>query len=466
MRLRLWQRVFVHSILLIVVSQALAFFLFTSLRRDDMAQIMAGSARAMAAGLAGSTPDMALTHIRIYNRSTPHKLWLLNTGGTLALKGGAPQAPLPEGEAVREWTDGGVTLIETDRNPRVWTTTPLELADGPYRLLMAFGPPPQFMRTGPLIQMLLTVFLVSVTLALWMAWRVSRPLRRLHDEVWEMSRTGPGYTVTVSGNDEIADLAVAVNSLAVDLARHVQGMRDLVINVSHELRSPLARANVALGIVEGALPPEYTGHLERMREGAGRRPVSKEEVAAKYLASLQEELTHMDSLIGTTLLTQKLATQKDSMLLGSVDFSALCEEACEKYLPFMARHGFSFERAVTPGMIIRGNRVLLMQLLSNLLDNCLKYTDARGEVCLTLRQRQESCVLCLENSHEPLDPAKLDHIFDPFYRVDQATGTGVGLGLSLVQKTAELHGGNVMAVPTDIGLCVCVQLPLEPLEDI
>lgn len=460
MRLRLWQRVFIHSILLVVVSQALAFFLFSSLRRNDMDQFLAGSARAMAAELAGNNLDMTLAHMRLYS-GTPHTLWLLNADGSTVSKGRLHQAPLPEGKAVREWTDGDVTLIETDRNPRIRTMTPLELEEGRYRLLIAVGPPPQPMRAGPLVHMLAAVFLVSVTLALWMAWRVSRPLRRLHDEVREMSRIGPGVAVTVSGNDEIADLAAAVNSLAKDLARHVQGMRDLVINVSHELRSPLARANVALGIVEESLPPEYTGHLAGAREESERRPPGKEEMVSRYLASLQEELTHMDSLIGTTLLTQKLATQRDSVLLEHVDFSALCEEVCEKYLPFMERHAFRFERTVAPGMAVRGNKLLLMQLLSNLLDNCLKYTDDRGEIRLTLRQRQEFCVLCLENSHEPLDHAKLDHIFDPFYRMDQATGTGVGLGLSLVQKTAELHGGNVMAVPTDIGVCMCVQLPLE-----
>ncbi len=331
---------------------------------------------------------------------------------------------------------------------------------------MSFGPPPKPLRQGFLIQLFAPVLVVGIALALWMAWSVSRPLRRLRDEVREMSEAGPEHTVTVSGKGEIADVAGAVNAMADSLALHIRAMRSLVTNISHELRSPLARANLALGIVEESLPPGYTLPPD-VRDEDGADPAdAKKRMAAKYLTALQEELAHMETLISTTLLTQKMEVQHESIAMALLDFSSLCENVWKRYKIMFQRSALVPAGSITPGLLVSGNKTLLMQLLTNLLDNCLKYTSKGGEIRFSLGVRSGKCLLCVENSYDRVDEAKLDHIFDPFYRIDQATGTGVGLGLSLVQKTAKLHGGEIMAVPTEIGLCICMQLPLaEPAGD-
>jgi signal transduction histidine kinase len=265
--------------------------------------------------------------------------------------------------------------------------------------------------------------------------------------------------VTVTGEDEIGDVAKAVNSMANSLARYMRGMRALMANISHELRSPLARASLAIGIVEEALPPEYVlpKTVRNAPEAAGD---AKKHMAAKYLSALREELRHMDTLIETTLLVQKLEIQQEDVQMADVDFSALCADVWKRYEAMFERSVFSAKASIPPGLTVTGNRMLLLQILGNLLDNCLKYTSTGGEIRFSLVSESEKALLCVENSYTCVDESQLEHIFEPFYRIDQSTGTGVGLGLSLVQKTVKLHGGEIMAVSTDIGLRVRIQLPL------
>lgn len=458
MRVTLWQRIFIYTIALLVVSQALAFVLHAALYKEDMRRRFAESTREMAKEFRGQSLDMVLRHIRLISGG-PTAIWLTNADGSVISDSGSSRESGMLLTVTEEWRVGETVLMEVENDPRLWGKTPLQLQEGVYWLFLSFGPPPPSMKSPFLFQLFAPVLLTSIVLAFWMAWSVSRPLRRLRNEVREMAATGPGNTISVSGKDEISDVAVAVNAMAETLARHVRGMRSLVANVSHELRSPLARANLALGIVEESLPPGYVVREETPGDDAGKR------MAAKYLTALQEELNHMDALIGTTLLTQKLVMQQEEVEMKPVDFSALCGNVWERYAGIFTRSMLVPAGKIDAGIIVSGNEPLLMQLLTNLLDNCLKYTSRQGEIRFTAEVRQGKCMVRVENSYELAEEANLDYLFEPFYRMNQATGTGVGLGLSLVQKTVELHHGEIMAAPTEIGLCVCMQLPLAASGD-
>ncbi|CAK7003020.1 MAG: Adaptive-response sensory-kinase SasA [Desulfovibrio sp.] len=462
MRFPLWQRIFVYTIALIIISQVLAFFLHNAVALGDLRRFFASTTTALLTEIQGEPLDAALTQARVFSVGKQQQLWLTNTDGS-ALPGQKFSRKDLEALGIREsWDEDGLTLVEVEKHPRFWIVAPIRLQEGEYTAYMAFGPPPGPLRHGFLFQLFAPVLLVSSALALWISWRVSRPLRKLRDEVREMSETGPENKVTAAGYDEIAEVGQAINTMADELARTLRGMRALIANISHELRSPLARANLALGILEESLPPEYVTFPEERNgsEDGEDETAANKRLSVKYLTALQEELTHMETLIGTTLLTQRLETQQESVSVGILDFSSLCEKAWNRYNPMFGRNNLAAAGSIEPGLKVSGNATLLAQLLANLLDNALKYTDTGGEVRFSLQQKHGKCLLHVENSHAKLNEATLDHIFDPFYRIDQATGTGVGLGLALVQKTVLLHGGEIMAVPTDIGLCICMQLPL------
>jgi two-component system sensor histidine kinase CpxA len=460
MRAPLWLRIFFYTIALLAVSQVLAFFLHNILIQGDLRQYFANSAKAVAEDLTDQPVETVLAYIKV-SRHSRLRISLTNADGTAIPGQNFSRAGVLGADIVQSWDMGDMTLIEAEKPRRVWIMTPVRLREGQYLLFVSFESPPQPLRNGFLIQLFSPVVVVSFTLALWMAWRVSSPLHRLCDEVREMSETGPDYKVTATGKDEIGDVAKAVNAMVDSLARYIRGMRALMVNISHELRSPLARASLAIGIVEEALPPEYV--LPRTIQGAPEAAGdAKKHMVAKYLNVLREELNHMDTLIETTLLVQKLEIRQEDVQMAHVDFSTLCADVCKRYEVMFERSGFSSKAAIMPGLTVMGNRTLLLQLLGNLLDNCLKYTSKGGEIRFSLVSKSKKAFLYVENSYDYVEESQLERIFDPFYRIDQATGTGVGLGLSLAQKTVQLHGGEIMAVSTDIGLCICIQFPLAP----
>lgn len=460
MRRKLWQRIFICTILLLTASIFLTFLLFKTIYQDDFHNFHFEATRKMAEVLRGQSVAAARANARAFDMA-PKSVWILD-GTSLETAGEKPPA-IDGADAKARWTRDGITLVENDTGEvAVWTYTTVDFAEGKYLLVILFGPPPVIFRHAMLAQFMGAILLGSVMLAFWMAWSVSRPLRRLHDEVLEMSRTGPGYSVTVTGNDEITDLAKAVNMLTDSLTSHMRGLRDLVANVSHELRSPLTRAAVNLVIIEESLPPEYT--TVRKPGDSADRATDKPALVAEYLASLHEELAHMESLISTTLLTRKLDVQKDAILTNVINLSALCEDACERYRALFARGAFTFCTGIEPGLSVMGNKILLMQLLSNLLDNCLKYTTPEGQILVSLDRRGKEAHLCVENSFDSLPPGEIQHIFDPYYQgslhQNGQAGMGLGLGLAYVRKTAMVHGGGVAAEETHIGVRICARFPL------
>lgn len=290
-------------------------------------------------------------------------------------------------------------------------------------------------------QGIIVLSFIGVVLAFWMARRVSNPLRTLRGEVMEIAGGNLEKRVTVNGKDEITDVAVAVNHMADNLAKHIRSMKELVANISHEMRSPLARMQVTLAMLE--------------------EDTAQDKAAASRVALLGEELSHMNKLIGATLLSSKLDLQNTRELTEKVAFSELCAEMCRRHTPVFTGKNVKFSHSVQENLTFTGDETLLATLVSNLLDNAAKYTEAGGQVFLRLVKFDDKALLEVENTHQPLPEPLLAHIFDPFYRGNTiATGTGVGLGLSLVEKIAALHHGTAMAFNTETGVVFSVAFPL------
>lgn len=439
----LWQRIFAYSLALIFLSQAAVLLLHRrSINYEEAQRFSSESTLSFAAALDGQDMEFATAMTRLFNRKY-NRVWLENADGEVV----AGVRPFPERlEAPADESRTGAVAVWRAPNDalRLITSAPVVLTSGKAFLFMTFGPP-----RGPgmwtmFFQGVLALSCLGGGLALWMAWRVSRPLRTLRNEVMEIAGGDLARRVNVAGKDEISDVAVAVNHMADNLAKHIRSMKELVANISHEMRSPLARMQVSLALLEEDLT----------REGA-----HSGQTASRF-ALLREELDHMNSLIGTTLLSSKLDLNEPPALVDAVAFSELCAEMGRRYAPVFSRQGLTFSQEVASGALIRGDESLLINLVSNLLDNAAKYASAPGDVALRLTIENGKAALVVENVHAPLAPEILDHIFEPFYRAGKATGNGVGLGLSLVGKIAAMHGGEAKAANTPTGVRFTVAVPL------
>jgi two-component system sensor histidine kinase CpxA len=299
--------------------------------------------------------------------------------------------------------------------------------------------PPEFW-----LQMLST-FVVSGIVCYILSWRLTAPIRRLRAAAQDLAGGNLAARVAIGRagtGDELSDLGRDFNLMALRLEKLVNAHRQLVRDVSHELRSPLARMNVALGIARKQSP----------------------ESAEPALARIEQEGERLNFLIGELLTLSQLdggaAGEKTEVDLGvltsqvahDADFEA---RGSERYVNF----------APVAGLTLRGNPELLRRALENVVRNAVRYTPEGSCVDVVLERAQGSFAVLRVRDYGPGVPeSQLVDIFRPFYRVAEARDRqsgGTGIGLAISERTVALHGGTILARNhPDGGLEVEIRLPL------
>ncbi len=245
--------------------------------------------------------------------------------------------------------------------------------------------------------------------------------------------------VCESGGDETDQLARDFNSMAVQLDDKIQSQKRLLRDVSHELRSPLARLRIALALVEKD-PDNGSQHMQRITLESERL-----EILIAQLLSSQNEDFSADVYIDLVSLLVELCA--DATFEGKNQ---------GKHVRFSTK----LQQAVIPS-----HADLLKRCFENILRNALKYTHENTTVEASLEQRGESYIICIEDQGPGVEESALDHIFEEFYRADDArlrkTG-GYGLGLSIARRAILQHKGNICAVNTARGLLITVTFPVYP----
>jgi signal transduction histidine kinase len=235
----------------------------------------------------------------------------------------------------------------------------------------------------------------------------------------------------VVGNDEFSVLATNMNAILDKMEKLFQGIRQVSDNIAHDLRSPLTRlrADVEVTLQESD-PKQYRLTLERV------------------LAELQNMQEIFQSLLslgqaeaGSLKIRKKL-----------LNLAQLLEDIIELYGPLAEDKGLVFDARIAPDLAIEGDRQLLAQALSNLLDNAVKYVPEGGKIVLTAEMHGDKAEIHLDDSGPGIPPEMRKKVFDRFVRVDPSrTLPGTGLGLSLVKAFIELHQGNITLSDSTLG---------------
>jgi len=238
------------------------------------------------------------------------------------------------------------------------------------------------------------------------------------------------------GGDETDELARDFNSMAQQLQARIEAQKRLLGDVSHELRSPLARLRVALALAQ-EYPADTARHLQRIERETERL----EELIGELLASQAADATLDHQLDLVALLRQLTA---DANYEGTGAGKAV-----------VFRHGPELALVACSGDLLRRG-------LENILRNALQHTPPDTEVMVSIEAVGDDYELRVEDSGGGVPEAELDRIFDEFYRTDTArtrdTG-GHGLGLAIARRAVRQHGGHVQARNTGKGLLVTVTLP-------
>ncbi len=275
---------------------------------------------------------------------------------------------------------------------------------------------------------------VAGLVALLLTWLLSRrilgPVEALTAAAGRMEKGDLSQHVEVKSHDEIGKLAHAFNSMTDGLSRLEQLRRNMVTDVAHELRTPIANIR---------------GYLEAMQDGIVKPDPNIIELLheeAMLLTRLVEDLQELELAEAGKL---KLVQQR-------VEPAEVIEQAVTATQPAAAEKEISLRAELPPDLPeIEADPERIGQVLRNLLNNAIKHTPEGGHVDVGACTRGSMIEVSVKDSGPGISPDHLPHIFDRFYRADQSrarsTG-GAGLGLAIVKELVEMHGGQVRAEST------------------
>ena len=288
------------------------------------------------------------------------------------------------------------------------------------------------------VQRVLTLLLFTVPVALagaaaggwWLARKALRPVDRMTSKAEQIGIDRLGGRIAVPrGSDELAHLAVTLNAMLDRLQHGVEEKQRLVADASHDLRSPLAVMRAELDVsLRGELTPAARGVLVSVHEEVDRMSRTVDNL----LTLAQADEGHLKLLTTPLLLRDRVRAT----------IRALAPAATAKGLALEEREALEAGRPD----LVDADAQRVDQLLVNLIENAIKYTPSGGAVTVLTWRRDAEVGVTVSDTGPGIPPEDLDHVFDRFFRVDEArrrTSGGSGLGLAICREIVEAHGGRI-----------------------
>jgi signal transduction histidine kinase len=343
----------------------------------------------------------------------------------------------PSHDSVTSWT-------QRSGSPRanyMFVTVPLQNGPRPSGLAILGSPVDPYGLESRLLLTLAAGSLATLVIALlggfWLADRAMRPVHTITQAARTIGETDLSRRLNMKGKDELGELANTFDGMLGRLQAAFERQRQFVADASHELRTPLTIVN-----------------LETSRSLASPR---KPEDYRHALSIIRSENDFMTALVNDLLTLARMDAGQAVMESQPVDLSDVALETLERLTPLATRNNVRLEAGDLPEVRILGDRKYLVQMVSNLVDNGIKYADGQDKnVCIETGTSDGTAWLHVSDNGPGIAPEHLPHLFDRFYRIDQARSRsgngdspdpqaagGSGLGLSIVQWIARSHGGEV-----------------------
>ena len=291
------------------------------------------------------------------------------------------------------------------------------------------------------------VFLLLGLVAFKLSRRIARPIEALTEATRRLGAGELSYRVTIpewhgrrqrryhgGPADELSALSRSFNEMAERIERLVRGQKELLANVSHELRSPLARIRVALELVP------RTAENERR------------------LAGLEEDLEELETLIDDVLCASRLDAQAAPARMETVSLDRLVDGLLERAAHDPGLAGLAVDRVGAAG-VVTADPALLRRALWNLVENAGKH--GAPPITIALAREAGEARVSVADRGAGIPASERERVFEPFARLDAArTARGVGLGLTIARRVAEVHGGTLTAGDGAHGFALTLTLPL------
>jgi signal transduction histidine kinase len=277
-----------------------------------------------------------------------------------------------------------------------------------------------------------TMVLIGVAAGTVMAGRTLSPIRDLIATVRsiDLGRLEARVPTRHTG-DELDELASLFNAMLDRISTLIQGMREALDNVAHDLRTPATRARA---VIETVLQSK-----------------ADERVLREALMDCAEETDRIMTMLTTLMDISEAETGTMRLSMKPVNMSSLIEESAEMYDYLAQEKGIALVVDAPPGIVAQADASRIRQVLANLLDNALKYSKPGGTVLVQARQTPGAVSVMVKDNGVGIPAVDMPRIFERLYRGDKSRShRGLGLGLALVRAVLKAHGGNIQ-VESEVG---------------
>ena len=274
---------------------------------------------------------------------------------------------------------------------------------------------------------------------------ITRRVNQLNDSALRLAQGDLTFRSRVKGNDEIANLGRSFNLMADKIEQMVMNEKEMTANISHELRSPLARIRISKEIIN-----------ERIQNG---RPASVPE----YLKAIDDDIQILDRLIDDILKMSKIDLKDPDQPMAQVDIAGICRELAAKFRPAMDAKQLSIELDLPTVLPVLAHGERMFMVFSNVLDNAVKHSPQSALVRMNIRDEPEGRqVISISNPLEPTQSLDLEKLFDPFYRGTRVPVAGSGLGLYIARKIIRQYQGEIQVRREEHEIVFDIILNTEP----
>jgi heavy metal sensor kinase len=324
-----------------------------------------------------------------------------------------------------------VRRVSTQNQRLLVGTTPLEAPSGRYLIEVGASLDPVDAVQDRLLILLGLLLPALVACAAGggyvLVQRALRPVERMSQTAEQISVQDVDARLPVAPTgDALQRLAISLNHMLARLRDSVQTSRRFLADASHELRTPLT-------VIKGEL-----------QEIVGSDAVPRD--VRERVGSVLEEVARLEHLVSGLLALSRLDAGEAQREWVDVDLAELAENTTEQMRLMAEDRGIHLESSGLRTVVVPGDRGRLKQVIVNLLDNAIRFTPRGGTVTLLTAREENYLILEVRDTGIGIPPSALQHVFDRFYRVDEARSRddgGAGLGLSIVRSICSAHGAEI-----------------------
>ena len=280
------------------------------------------------------------------------------------------------------------------------------------------------------------IFIISGICAFFLARHITRPLAAIAASSKQMQRGDFTARAPVAGSSEVCYLAESFNDMAVQLQNVEQQRRDLLANVSHELRSPVTSIQgYAEGILDGTISPENQ---------------------EQYLRIISDETHRLNKLINNLLSLSRMEKNENVLNFTDFDLCELTRRILISKLNDIDKKSIEPDTSIPDEPVyVSADKDAIQQVIINLLDNAVKYVGENGKIGIEIRSEKDTVAWKISDNGPGIPEEDRPFVFDRFYMVDKAhtPGKGTGLGLAICKRIMDNHKQSIHLVSGENG-CV------------